>query len=231
MALQALETSQLGACGTTGVTAYFGLLDLGQPKAGETVVVSAAAGAVGSVVGQIAKIKGCRVVGISTDESATFSTCTSSDIFLWNRSNQTTSSHSGQVVRQKIVGRVHPAVNERISRPTLNPVSSIEAELAEVRSAWARYRKTNSRDAVYIYLASVFAVVIRWRRLNCALNKSRAALRLWHDAPQMKSEPFAIVIFCTSDADVINAKTRSKWSQVLGYAAQAKPQSAPDRFD
>lgn len=55
----------LGACGTTGVTAYFGLLDLGQPKAGETVVVSAAAGAVGSVVGQIAKIKGCRVVGIA----------------------------------------------------------------------------------------------------------------------------------------------------------------------
>jgi NADPH-dependent curcumin reductase len=55
----------LGACGTTGVTAYFGLLELGQPKAGETVVVSAAAGAVGSVVGQIAKIKGCRVVGIA----------------------------------------------------------------------------------------------------------------------------------------------------------------------
>jgi NADPH-dependent curcumin reductase CurA len=47
------------------MTAYFGLLDVGQPKAGETVVVSAAAGAVGSVVGQIAKIKGCRVVGIA----------------------------------------------------------------------------------------------------------------------------------------------------------------------
>jgi len=57
--------AMLGACGTTGVTAYFGLLDLGQPKAGETVVVSAAAGAVGSVVGQIAKIKGCQAVGIA----------------------------------------------------------------------------------------------------------------------------------------------------------------------
>jgi NADPH-dependent curcumin reductase CurA len=55
----------LGALGMPGMTAYFGLLDIGKPEAGQTVVVSAAAGAVGSVVGQIAKIKGCRVVGIA----------------------------------------------------------------------------------------------------------------------------------------------------------------------
>jgi NADPH-dependent curcumin reductase CurA len=55
----------LGALGMPGLTAYFGLLDIGKPKAGETVVVTAAAGAVGAVVGQIAKIKGCRVVGIA----------------------------------------------------------------------------------------------------------------------------------------------------------------------
>jgi NADPH:quinone reductase len=58
-------TATLGAAGMTGLTAYFGLLDIGQPKEGETVVVSGAAGAVGTVVGQIAKIKGCRVVGIA----------------------------------------------------------------------------------------------------------------------------------------------------------------------
>ena len=55
----------LSVLGMTGLTAYFGLLDIGQPKEGETVVVSGAAGAVGAVAGQIAKIKGCRVVGIA----------------------------------------------------------------------------------------------------------------------------------------------------------------------
>jgi NADPH-dependent curcumin reductase CurA len=55
----------IGTLGMPGMTAYFGLLEVGRPKAGETVVVSGAAGAVGSVVGQIAKIKECRVVGIA----------------------------------------------------------------------------------------------------------------------------------------------------------------------
>lgn len=55
----------LGVAGINGVTAYFGLLDVGQPKPGDTVVVSTAAGAVGSAVGQIAKIMGCRTIGIA----------------------------------------------------------------------------------------------------------------------------------------------------------------------
>ena len=55
----------LGILGLNGVTAYFGLLDLGQPRPGDTVVVSTAAGAVGSAVGQIAKLAGCRTVGLT----------------------------------------------------------------------------------------------------------------------------------------------------------------------
>ena len=55
----------LGVLGTTGLTAYFGLLDLGEPKPGQTVLVSGAAGATGSVAAQIARIKGCRTVGIA----------------------------------------------------------------------------------------------------------------------------------------------------------------------
>ena len=58
-------TPWLNVLGMPGMTGYFGLLDVGQPKAGETVVVSGAAGAVGQTVGQIAKLKGCRVVGIA----------------------------------------------------------------------------------------------------------------------------------------------------------------------
>ena len=58
-------STALGVLGLNGVTAYFGLLEVGQPRAGETVVVSTAAGAVGSCVGQIAKIKGCHTVGIA----------------------------------------------------------------------------------------------------------------------------------------------------------------------
>jgi leukotriene B4 12-hydroxydehydrogenase/15-oxo-prostaglandin 13-reductase len=62
-------STALGVLGMPGMTAYFGLLDVCEPKAGETVLVSGAAGAVGTIVGQIAKIKGCRTVGIAgTDD-------------------------------------------------------------------------------------------------------------------------------------------------------------------
>ena len=67
----ALASEYLGILGMTGLTAYFGLSRIGRPKAGETVVISGAAGAVGSVAGQIAKIKDCRVIGIvGSDDKA-----------------------------------------------------------------------------------------------------------------------------------------------------------------
>lgn len=62
-------STALGVLGMTGMTAYFGFLDICQPRPGETVVVSGAAGAVGSIVGQIAKIKGCEVVGVTGSDS------------------------------------------------------------------------------------------------------------------------------------------------------------------
>ena len=65
---QAPIGTALGVLGMPGLTAYVGLLDFGRPRSGETVVVSAASGAVGSVVGQVAKLKGCRAVGIAGSE-------------------------------------------------------------------------------------------------------------------------------------------------------------------
>ncbi|MDP1879267.1 MAG: NADP-dependent oxidoreductase [Actinomycetota bacterium] len=62
---QGTPAMHLGVLGLTGLTAYFGLFDLGKPRAGETVLVSAAAGAVGSIVGQLALLNGCRVVGLA----------------------------------------------------------------------------------------------------------------------------------------------------------------------
>jgi NADPH-dependent curcumin reductase CurA len=62
-------STALGVLGMPGLTAYFGLLEVGQPKSGETVVVSAAAGAVGGLVGQIAKLKGCRTVGLAGSDA------------------------------------------------------------------------------------------------------------------------------------------------------------------
>ncbi|MBG6111614.1 NADPH-dependent curcumin reductase CurA [Flavobacterium sp. CG_9.10] len=61
----------LGVLGMTGLTAYFGLMNICKPKAGETIVISSAAGAVGVVVGQIAKIQGCRVIGIAGSDEKT----------------------------------------------------------------------------------------------------------------------------------------------------------------
>ena len=120
---------------------------------------------------------------------------------------------------------VGPSSDHSGNKPSASPPTKplLEIELAEMGRAWRKYRSINDRDAVYIYLASVFGIVMRWRLLDCALKKSRAALRLRPNPPQMKPEAFSIMIFCTADPNVVDAKTRSKWSRVLRYAARAKP--------
>jgi hypothetical protein len=130
-----------------------------------------------------------------------------------------------RLVQRRVVRPLSSRPTTRIhtAKAFLHERPGIETELAEVRKAWRVYRGTNSRDAVYIYLSKVFQVVSRWQRLACVVKNARAVLRLQANAPQMKAEPFAIVIFCTADPEIVDAKTRSKWSRVLRYAVWAKP--------
>ena len=130
-----------------------------------------------------------------------------------------------QLVREKIIGPFgrYPEIKRPIAKPTPKAITDVETELAKVGKAWQKYRSTNGRDAVYIYLEAAYALVRRWQRLNCALKNSQAALRLQVDAPQMEPEPFGIVIFCTADPEIADSKTRSKWSRVLRLARKAKP--------
>jgi hypothetical protein len=132
---------------------------------------------------------------------------------------------TNQLVQRKIAPPLNlsPPVKKSIAKPNFATRSDVEVELEEINKAWRKYRSIKDRDAVYIYLASVFGLVMRWRLLDCALKKSRAALRLRPNPPQMKAEAFSIMIFCTADPNVVDAKTRSKWSRVLRYAARAKP--------
>ena len=133
------------------------------------------------------------------------------------------------VVEERIVGRSSrcPLPAKPNSKLTPKPSSTVEADLAKVVEVWARYRSTNGRDAVYMYLEMVFAVVRRWQRLECSKKNSRAILRLRNGARRMRIEPFSILIFCTADPKVADAKTRSKWSRALRYARIAKPADQP----
>jgi len=136
---------------------------------------------------------------------------------------------TNQPVQRRLVGPLSPRPTTRSSivKPSFTAKPNLEAELAETRRAFRIYRSTNSREAVYVYLSKVFQAVTRWQRLGCAIRNARATIRLQANAPQMKAEPFAIMVFCTSDPKVVDAKTRSKWSRVLRYAARVKPPCQP----
>lgn len=118
----------LGALGMPGFTAYMGLLDIGQPKPEETVVVAAASGAVGSVVGQIAKIEGCRVVGIaggtekcrSVVEDLGFDACIDHHIADFKQQLATACPNGIDIYFENVGGKVFDAV-----LPLMNPAARI----------------------------------------------------------------------------------------------------------
>ena len=136
---------------------------------------------------------------------------------------------TNQVVRARTVGPSSrcPLPTKPNSKLTPKPSSTIEVDLGEPKKAWAKYQSTNGRDAVYMYLEMVFAVVRRWQRLKCSTKNARAILRLRTGARKMRIEPFSVLIFCTADPKVADAKTRSKWSRALRFARKAKPGNQP----
>jgi hypothetical protein len=78
-----------------------------------------------------------------------------------------------------------------------------------------------------MYLEMVFAVVRRWQRLECSKKNCRAILRLKGGAQRLRIEPFSVLIMCTADPKVADAKTRSKWSRALRFARISKPGDQP----
>jgi hypothetical protein len=101
---------------------------------------------------------------------------------------------------------------------------ALKADLRRVRDAWCLLRKDPDRDSVYGYLAAVFELVAWWSADACAEKRAKKALRLNkidEFAPD-RVDPFAAVIRCTTTAQEVDAKTRSKWAHALGYALMHK---------
>jgi hypothetical protein len=141
---------------------------------------------------------------------------------------EASTAHSTPAVKKRPFGSLVP--RQLVSKSTVKSslivtdiYTSVESDLKEIRKAFRAYQSINRRDAVYLYLSKVFAVVTKWQRLKCPLKNARAALRRQANPPQMKADPFAIMIFCTSDPEIVDAKARSKWSRILRYAARTKP--------
>ena len=102
--------------------------------------------------------------------------------------------------------------------------SVVSDELEHARRAWLRYQSTRKRDAVYGYRTAVYEIVQHWEKQHRAKASSHQALVAAKQRRAIRiEEPFATVIFCTSDPEVADAKTRSKWSRVLRYARKTKP--------
>ena len=115
--------------------------------------------------------------------------------------------------------------------PTLFPFSTeaMKATLLRLQNEWETYQTTRDRDAVYGYLNVVFETVMAWTLEGKAVNRAYRALRLRGYNPAREPEPFAAVIFCTSDPAKVDDRTRSKWSRVLRYAAEYKDLDEPLR--
>ena len=109
--------------------------------------------------------------------------------------------------------------------------AALRKDLGRVRAAWEHCQATRDRNAIYDYLSTVFDLVMWWQAEDRAVGRAQWALQLRGVALPKNDEPFAAIIFCTSDPGKVDKRTRSKWSRVLRYAAEYKSNSEPlDEF-
>jgi hypothetical protein len=100
---------------------------------------------------------------------------------------------------------------------------ALKANLLRLEGVWEDYQQQRDRDAVYSYLSAVFELVSWWRHEGRAVEYAAKVLRIkGYQSADREPEPFATVIFATSDPSRVDDKTRSKWSRVLRYAAECK---------
>jgi hypothetical protein len=105
--------------------------------------------------------------------------------------------------------------------------AALSQDLTRVRLAWEDCQASRDRNAIYGYLTAVFDLVMWWRVEDRAVSRARWVLRLQNADASTCNEPFAAIIFCTSDPRKVDKRTRSKWSRVMRYAMAYKPVAEP----
>ena len=129
---------------------------------------------------------------------------------------------------------MHPSSScsvARLNRPIDHRIpyskEALRQDLLRVRNAWEHCQASRDRNAIYGYLSAVFDLVMWWVAEDRAMRRARRALQLQALDLPTADEPFAAVIFCTSDPEKVDKRTRSKWSRVLRYAMEHKTNAEP----
>ena len=121
--------------------------------------------------------------------------------------------------------------SSRLKEPIQDDVpyttQALRQDLTRVRNAWDECQGRRDRNAIYGYLSAVFDLVMWWAAESCAVERARKALRLQNIWPSDHDEPFAAIIFCTSEPGKVDKRTRSKWSRALRYALEYKTNAKP----
>jgi hypothetical protein len=104
---------------------------------------------------------------------------------------------------------------------------AMKANLLRLQNEWETAQARRDRNAIYRYLSVVFETVTSWAKEGRAINRAHRALHVRGHKSLREPEPFAAVTFCTADPDMVDCRTRSKWSRVLRYAAEYKDLDEP----